>query len=256
MKAHAFIADLHLTAQRPEAIELFRDFLAQARDRLDQLYILGDLFEYWVGDDGADEAEFAPVIAALRTATDRGLGISVLHGNRDFLLGTRFVELSGCHLLNDPHELTLFGAPTLISHGDALCTDDREYQELRRQFRDPRWQQQVLTRPLADRIAMARALRAESGRATPAKDATLLDVNTEAAAALLERHGVRRLIHGHTHRPGEYPVPTAMGPGVRIVVGDWYEGSSVLVVGPARHALVAVADFPGAVTDVMRGQRE
>ncbi len=256
MKARAFIADLHLTAQRPQAIELFRDFLAQAQGLLDQLYILGDLFEYWVGDDGADEAEFAPVVAALRTATDRGLGISILHGNRDFLLGARFVELTGCRLLDDPHELTLFGTPTVISHGDALCTDDREYQELRRQFRDPRWQQQVLTRPLAERIAMARALRAESGRATQALDAAILDVNTEAASALLARHGVRRLIHGHTHRPGEYPVPTAAGLGARIVVGDWYEGSSVLVVGPARHALVAVADFPGAIADVMRGQDE
>ncbi len=256
VKARAFIADLHLTAQRPQAIELFRDFLAQAQGLLDQLYILGDLFEYWVGDDGADEAEFIPVVAALRTATNQGLRISVLHGNRDFLLGAHFVERTGCRLLDDPHELTLFGTPTLISHGDALCTDDHAYQDLRRQFRDPRWQQQILTRPLADRIAMARALRAESGRATQALDATVLDVNTEAASALLERHGVRRLIHGHTHRPGEYPVPTATGSGVRIVVGDWYEGSSVLVVGPARHALVAVADFPGAVAHVMRGQDE
>ena len=254
MKAQAFIADLHLTAQRPQAIALFRDFLAQARDRLDHLYILGDLFEYWVGDDGIDEAEFAPVIAALRAATGTGLAISVLHGNRDFLLGERFAEMSGCRLQDDPHELTLFGIRTLISHGDALCTDDREYQALRAQFRDLRWQHQVLARPLAERIIMARALREESGRATPAKDSALLDVNTAAAGALLDRHGVRRLIHGHTHRPGEYPVPTAAGPGIRIVVGDWYEGSSVLVVGPAGHALVAVADFPRAVADVMRRQ--
>ena len=254
MKAQAFIADLHLTAQRPQAIALFRDFLAQARDRLDHLYILGDLFEYWVGDDGIDEAEFAPVIAALRAATGTGLAISVLHGNRDFLLGERFAEMSGCRLQDDPHELTLFGIRTLISHGDALCTDDREYQALRAQFRDLRWQHQVLARPLAERIVMARALREESGRATPAKDSALLDVNTAAAGALLDRHGVRRLIHGHTHRPGEYPVPTATGPGIRIVVGDWYEGSSVLVVGPAGHALVAVADFPRAVADVMRRQ--
>ncbi len=254
MKAQAFIADLHLTAQRPQAIALFRDFLAQARDRLDHLYILGDLFEYWVGDDGIDEAEFAPVIAALRAATGTGLAISVLHGNRDFLLGERFAEMSGCRLQDDPHELTLFGIRTLISHGDVLCTDDREYQALRAQFRDPRWQHQVLARPLAERIIMARALREESGRATPAKDSALLDVNTAAAGALLDRHGVRRLIHGHTHRPGEYPVPTATGPGIRIVVGDWYEGSSVLVVGPAGHALVAVADFPRAVADVMRRQ--
>ncbi|WP_297375159.1 UDP-2,3-diacylglucosamine diphosphatase [Acidiferrobacter sp.] len=254
MKAQAFIADLHLTAQRPQAIALFRDFLAQARDRLDHLYILGDLFEYWVGDDGVDEAEFAPVIAALRAATGTGLAISVLHGNRDFLLGERFAEMSGCRLQDDPHELTLFGIRTLISHGDALCTDDREYQALRAQFRDLRWQHQVLARPLAERIIMARALREESGRATPAKDSALLDVNTAAAGALLDHHGVRRLIHGHTHRPGEYPVPTAAGPGIRIVVGDWYEGSSVLVVGPAGHALVAVADFPRAVADVMRRQ--
>ena len=254
MKAQAFIADLHLTAQRPQAIALFRDFLAQARDRLDHLYILGDLFEYWVGDDGVEEAEFAPVIAALRAATGTGLAISVLHGNRDFLLGERFAEMSGCRLQDDPHELTLFGIRTLISHGDALCTDDREYQALRAQFRDLRWQHQVLARPLAERIIMARALREESGRATPAKDSALLDVNTAAAGALLDHHGVRRLIHGHTHRPGEYPVPTAAGPGIRIVVGDWYEGSSVLVVGPAGHALVAVADFPRAVADVMRRQ--
>jgi UDP-2,3-diacylglucosamine hydrolase len=256
VRPQAFIADLHLTAQRPEAIALFQDFLGHARGKLDHLYILGDLFEYWVGDDGADEAEFAPVVAALRAATGAGLAISVLHGNRDFLLGERFVALSGCHLLCDPHELTLFGTRTLISHGDALCTDDREYQALRQQFRDPRWQQQVLTRPLAERIAMARALRQESGRATPAKDAALLDVNSGAAGAWLDQHGLRRLIHGHTHKPGEYPVPTAAGPGVRIVVGDWYEGSSVLVAGPAGHALVAVADFSRAVADVMRGQGE
>ncbi len=254
MKAQAFIADLHLTAQRPHAIGLFRDFLAAARGTLDHLYILGDLFEYWVGDDGADEPEFAPVVGALRAATDGGLAISVLHGNRDFLLGSRFAELTGCRLLDDPHELTLFGARTLVSHGDALCTDDREYQAMRRQFRDPRWQQQVLARPLAERIAMARTLRQESSRATPAKDAALLDVNTGAAGALLDRHALRRLIHGHTHRPGEYPVPTAQGPAVRIVVGDWYEGSSVLVVGPAGHVLIAVTDFPRAVADVMRGQ--
>ncbi|WP_298135720.1 UDP-2,3-diacylglucosamine diphosphatase [Acidiferrobacter sp.] len=252
MKAQAFIADLHLTAQRPQAIALFCDFLAQAEGRLDHLYILGDLFEYWAGDDGADEAEFAPVVAALRAATRDGLAISVLHGNRDFLLGARFAELTGCRLLEDPHELTLFGTRTLISHGDALCTDDHEYQAMRKQFRDPHWQRQVLARPLAERIAMARALRQESGRATPAKDAAALDVNTAAASALLDRHGLRLLIHGHTHRPGEYPVPTAGGPAVRIVVGDWYEGSSVLIAGPAGHTLAAVTDLSRTIENVMR----
>lgn len=251
MKATAFIADLHLTAERPVAIALFRELLKSAATAVDHLYILGDLFEYWVGDDGANEAEFAPVIAALAEARRGGLAIDVLHGNRDFLLGPGFSAATGCRILADPVVIDLFGVATVISHGDALCTDDHEYQKLRTQFRDARWQAQVLQRPLAERVAMARALRAASGRATPAKDATVLDVNAVAVTALLDRFGVRRLIHGHTHRPGTYAADSAAGPATRIVVGDWYEGSSVLIAGPAGLTLTAVADFPRTVLDVM-----
>jgi len=249
--ATAFIADLHLTAERPLAIALFRDFLHAAVSRLDRLYILGDLFEYWVGDDGADEAEFAPIIEALNQATLAGLRIAVMHGNRDFLLGSGFTERTGCTLLQDPHKLSLFGVPTLLSHGDALCTDDHDYLALRAQFHDPAWREQVMKRPLAERIAMARALRKESGQATVAKEAAILDVNAQAVNALLDAHGARRLIHGHTHRPGEYAAGDPAHPCARIVVGDWYEQSSVLSVGPLGLRLSSVADFPRTVLDVM-----
>ncbi len=254
--AQAFIADLHLTAERPEAIELFREFLGYTQERVETLYILGDLFEYWVGDDGALEPEFAPVISALRLATERGLTINVMHGNRDFLLGSDFAKATGCRLLEDPHRIALYGVPTVLSHGDALCTDDHEYLALRAQFRDPVWQEQILSRSLSERVAMARALRRESGRATFAKDAAILDVNPDAVTELLLQQNAERLIHGHTHRPGHYPQKTPGGLITRIVVGDWYEGSSVLIVGPRGLTLTAATDFPRAITDVMGGQHE
>ncbi|HUW98311.1 MAG TPA: UDP-2,3-diacylglucosamine diphosphatase [Acidiferrobacter sp.] len=254
--AQAFIADLHLTAERPEAIGLLQQFLEQAQGRIETLYILGDLFEYWVGDDGAEEPEFAPVISALRRATDAGLAIAVMHGNRDFLLGSDFAKRSGCRLLEDPTPLSLYGVPTILSHGDALCTDDHDYLALRTQMRDPLWQRRVLSRPLSERIAMAHALRHESGQATYAKDAAILDVNPGAVTALLDRHRALRLIHGHTHRPGIYPAASGSGQATRIVVGDWYEGSSILTVGPCGQKLTPVADFLGAVADVISGENE
>ncbi|MHB8255446.1 MAG: UDP-2,3-diacylglucosamine diphosphatase [Acidiferrobacter sp.] len=252
----AFIADLHLTAERPLAIDLLQEFLGQARGKVEHLYILGDLFEYWVGDDGAEEPEFAPVVAALRSATEHGLGIAVMHGNRDFLLGPDFAKRTGCLLLDDPHRLLLYGVATVLSHGDTLCTDDHDYLALRAQFRNPAWQQQVLSRPLSERVAMARTLRQESGQATSAKDAAALDVNATAVTALLNHHHAQRVIHGHTHKPGQYPALSEAGPATRIVVGDWYEGSSVLTAGPHGLRLTSVADFPGAILDVVRGEHE
>ena len=254
--AQAFIADLHLTAERPEAIDLFREFLRQAQGSVENLYILGDLFEYWVGDDGAKEPEFAPVLAALRRATEYGLSIAVMPGNRDFLLGSDFARQTGCRLLEDPYALSLYGVATVLSHGDALCTDDHDYLALRAQFRDPLWQQHVLSRPLAERVAMARALRQESGQATSAKDAAILDVNLTAVTTILDDHRALRLIHGHTHRPGQYPAICRHGQAARIVVGDWYEGSSVFTVGPRGMKLTSVADFPRAITDVMSRENE
>ncbi len=249
----AFIADLHLTTERPTAITLFDELLGMAAGHIDHLYILGDLFEFWIGDDGSHSPEFAPVLAALKRATAGGLRISVMHGNRDFLLSAGFAAATGCTLLADPCRLDLFGTPTLLSHGDALCTDDTDYMAMRRQFRDPRWQQQVLSRSLAERTTMARNLRQQSGAATGYKSEIIMDVNAGAVRDMLREHGVRRLIHGHTHRPGRYPLESPEGPLERIVVGDWYEGSSVLVAGPGGLRLTAAADFLGAVAEVMRG---
>ncbi|MDA8360727.1 MAG: UDP-2,3-diacylglucosamine diphosphatase [Gammaproteobacteria bacterium] len=249
--AQAFIADLHLTMERPEAVALFETLLVAAVGRIDHLYILGDLFEYWIGDDGGREPEFAPVLAALKNATARGLPISVMHGNRDFLLSEGFAGMTGCQLLPDPYRLDLFGTPTLLSHGDALCTDDIAYMAMRRQFRDPRWQAQVLARGIPERMAMARALRAESGTATGSKTETIMDVNADAVRALLRQHGLQRLIHGHTHRPGHYHLGSTDGTLERVVVGDWYEGSSLLVAGPGGLRLTAATDLVGAVAQVM-----
>ncbi|MDA8390356.1 MAG: UDP-2,3-diacylglucosamine diphosphatase [Gammaproteobacteria bacterium] len=250
--AQAFIADLHLTTERPEAIALFEALLGAAVGQVDHLYILGDLFEYWIGDDAACAPEFAPVLAALKNATGGGLSISVMHGNRDFLLSGGFADLTGCRLLPDPYRLDLFGTPTLLSHGDALCTDDTDYMAMRRQVRDPRWQAQILARSIPERMAMARNLRQESGTATGYKPETIMDVNADAVRMLLRDHGLKRLIHGHTHRPGHYRVDTPTEPLERIVVGDWYEGSSLLVAGPGGLRLTAATDLVGAVTEVMR----
>ncbi|MHB1566272.1 MAG: UDP-2,3-diacylglucosamine diphosphatase [Acidiferrobacter sp.] len=251
MKVPVFIADLHLCAERPAAMTLFQTLLEDASDRIGHLYILGDLFEYWIGDDGTGESGFVPIVEALQAATARGLRISVMHGNRDFLLGPAFAAATGCTLLTDPCRIDLFGTPTVLSHGDALCTDDHAYMALRTQFRDPQWQQQILTRSLYERLAMARALRHESSQATGAKDQAIMDVNDQAVTALLEQQQAQRLIHGHTHRPGRYPATTRLGPAERVVVGDWYEGSSALVVGPAGLTLAAATDVAGAIAQVM-----
>lgn len=251
MKIPAFIADLHLCAERPAAIAVFEALLADAARHLSDLYILGDLFEYWIGDDGADASGFTPIVAALRAATARGLRVFVMHGNRDFLLGAGFAAASGCTLLADPHRLDLFGTPTVLSHGDALCTDDHAYMALRAQFRDPQWQQQILARSLYERLAMARALRHESTQATGAKDQAIMDVNDRAVTDLLEQQQAQRLIHGHTHRPGHYPATTARGPAERVVVGDWYEGSSALFASPAGLTLAAATDLAGTVAQIM-----
>lgn len=246
----AFIADLHLTAERPVAIDLFQEFLTEATAHLGALFILGDLFEYWVGDDGAEEPEFAPIITALGKASNQGLKIYVMHGNRDFLLGTTFAHITGCTLITDPYPLDLFGTPTLLSHGDMLCTDDQAYMALRAQFRNPAWQEQVLARSLVERVQMARALRIQSGEATGAKSETILDVNQQAVTTLLQTHHATRLIHGHTHRPGYYPVPTHSSVAERIVVGDWYEQSSVLVAGSDGLLLTPATDFTRAIQHV------
>ena len=221
-----FIADLHLDASRPAITQLFRTFLQQLEGRADALYMLGDLFEYWVGDDALESphaAGFLPVIEGLRRVSDSGVAVYFMHGNRDFLVGNAFASATGCTLLPEQHVLDLYGTPTLLLHGDTLCTDDVEYQNVRKLFRNPQWQQQFLALPLAERIRQAEAMRAQSRLSMQGKAEAILDVNPQAVAAVLRDSGVKRLIHGHTHRPAIHDL---MLDGIalqRVVLGDWHE---------------------------------
>lgn len=232
-----FISDLHLCAERPRITELFLDFLAREAAAAEALYILGDLFEYWIGDDALDGGDNGDgtreIVVALRQLSAAGVPIFLLHGNRDFLLGENFCAATGCRLLSDPSVIDLYGEPTLLMHGDLLCTDDLEYQTVRRQVRDPRWIAQFLARTRPEREALVRGYRAQSQAVTQAKAAEIMDVNADAVAAAMTAHGVRRLIHGHTHRPAIH----RLAQGKRIVLGDWYEQGSVLACDASGCAL-------------------
>ncbi|WJW74504.1 UDP-2,3-diacylglucosamine diphosphatase [Thiohalobacter sp. IOR34] len=227
-----FIADLHLDPQRPAVTALFENFV-DALTPVDcaALYILGDLFEAWIGDD-EDQPEARRVIERLRALSDRGVPLYLLRGNRDFLLGEGFERDSGGQLLNEPALIDLYGEPTLLLHGDSLCTDDLDYQRFRQQVRDPDWQHAFLARPLAERRAIAAGLRETSREQTAVKQAEIMDVNPQAVASLMREHGVRRLIHGHTHRPAIHEFALDGAPATRMVLGDWYEQGSLLRCGP------------------------
>jgi UDP-2,3-diacylglucosamine hydrolase len=222
-----FISDLHIDAQRPAITRQFVDFLKTEARRADALYILGDLFESWVGDDAPD-ADQQTAIEAIRGLTSGGVPCFVMHGNRDFLLGTRFCALSGAHLLADPLIVTLYGEPVLVMHGDALCTDDRPYQRLRATVRDADWRRRFLGLSVAQRRALAGAARAGSRAHTAAIESAIADVNPQSVAQVIEAAGIATLLHGHTHRPGFYPIAIDGRPCTRIVLGDWYTQGSVL----------------------------
>lgn len=222
-----FISDLHLDPTRPDITSQFLDFLHEEARSADALYILGDLFEAWVGDDDP-EPEKRRAVAALRDLADLGVPIFFMHGNRDFLIGERFAEDSGCTLLSDPHRLSLYGSNVLLMHGDTLCTDDVEYQAFRRMTRDRGWQEQFLALPMAQRLAMAEEARAESLASTRGKPESIMDVNQDAVVEAMREQDVPLLLHGHTHRPNVHEFEIDGRPVRRIVLGDWYTQGSVL----------------------------
>jgi UDP-2,3-diacylglucosamine hydrolase len=222
-----FISDLHMDAHSPEITRQFLRLLeGEARDA-EALYILGDLFESWVGDDAPD-AEQTAAIAGLKSLTDSGVPCFVMHGNRDFLLGDRFCALSGARLLADPLIVTLYGEQILVMHGDALCTDDRAYQRLRATVRDPGWQRQFLQLSIAGRRALAGAARAGSQAHTAAMQHAITDVNPTSVATALAGAAVATLLHGHTHRPAIHPLTVGGRACTRIVLGDWHTQGSLL----------------------------
>lgn len=218
--ATLFIADLHLSAERPETTRLFLDFLENEARNAKALYILGDLFEVWLGDD-LIPPEYQPVLDALRTLSDNGTAIYLMHGNRDFLLGEEFERMSGCQLIDDPLRIDLYGTPTLLMHGDRLCSDDLPYQAMRRQLRDPAWIAAFLAKPAQERIAFARELRERSRRETGEKAETIMDVNPQTVVDTLREYAVVQLIHGHTHRPATHHHELPQGTATRYVLPEW-----------------------------------
>jgi len=225
--AALFISDLHIDASRPAIVGQFLDFLATEAKRAEALYILGDLFESWVGDDAPDAAQSA-AIAGLHLLTSHGVPCFVLHGNRDFLLSEQFCRLSGAVLLPDPLIVTLYGEPVLVMHGDALCTDDRAYQRLRATVREADWQRRFLALSVESRRALAGAARVGSQEHTATLEYAITDVNPDSVATAMRNAGTATLLHGHTHRPAIHAFEVDGRPCTRIVLGDWYDQGSLL----------------------------
>ncbi len=223
-----FISDLHLCASRPEIRRIFFDFLEREARGARALYILGDLFEYWAGDDDLGDPFNAAVTAALARLAAAGVPIYLMHGNRDFLIGEAFARASKVTLLRDPALLNLDGERVLLLHGDTLCTLDEQYQAFRRKARSAAWISELLHRPLAERKAAIEALRRQSEQEKRGKPAAIMDVAPAAVEATLRRHGYPRLIHGHTHRPAHHAHNVDGHACERWVLADWYQGGSYL----------------------------
>ncbi|MGO1463155.1 MAG: UDP-2,3-diacylglucosamine diphosphatase [Marinobacter sp.] len=228
-----FISDLHLEESRPDITGAFLGFLEKKASGAEQLYILGDFFEAWIGDDERTPLQ-EQIATALRALSDGGTRIFVMHGNRDFLLGEDFCARAGATLLDDPTLIDLYGTPTLLMHGDSLCTADVDYQKFRTNMRNPQTQKLILARPLKDRQQMARQLREMSMATNQGKAEDIMDVTPEEVVRVMETHNVPRLIHGHTHRPAEHSPEVHGKTAKRIVLGDWDENVWWLIAKPEQ----------------------
>jgi UDP-2,3-diacylglucosamine hydrolase len=240
MSGTLFISDLHLDPERPDITTLFLGFLATQAREADAVYILGDLFEAWIGDD--DECPLnLEVMLGISACVDAGTPVYVMHGNRDFLLGERFARQSSSILLPDPARIDLYGIPTLLMHGDLLCTDDTEYLAFRMMVHDEDWQSELLAKPLAVRREMAAEMRRKSRECNAGKPESIMDVNPAAVQRTMAQHSVLQLIHGHTHRPGVHDLLVAGKPARRYVLGDWYDQGSMLVCSRGGCQLQEIA---------------
>jgi UDP-2,3-diacylglucosamine hydrolase len=231
-----FISDLHLDAGEPDAIRRFTEFVDREAIAARSLYILGDLFEAWIGDDD-DDPRLEPVVAALARLTAAGVACAVMHGNRDFLLGARFCAATGCRLLTDYERVDLYGEPVLLSHGDLLCTDDTRYMTLRAQLRDPEWQRDFLAKPLSERRKIANDLRQLSTTEIAAKSYEIMDVNQPTVMQTMREFDVSLLLHGHTHRPAIHRFSLDGKPAARIVLGAWHDGATIVRWSAAGYRL-------------------
>ncbi|WP_115718289.1 UDP-2,3-diacylglucosamine diphosphatase [Gallaecimonas mangrovi] len=227
-----FIADLHLSPERPDIFEAFRRFMTTEAPKAEALYVLGDLFEAWIGDD--DNSTFnQAVIALFKANADQGVAQFFVHGNRDFLIGKRFAKAAGMTLLPETAVIDLYGTSALVMHGDTLCTLDTDYQAFRKKSRSKFWQWRMQLLPLWLRRRIARKARAKSQASNAMKSDAIMDVTPAEVDNVIAKYQVPLLIHGHTHRPNRHQHPGAE----RIVLGDWYEQGSVLVVTPNSISL-------------------
>ena len=236
-----FISDLHLCDARPAVTSAFIHFLKNEAKNAENLFILGDLFEYWAGDDDIDHPHNQSVISALKELSGHGTKTFFIHGNRDFLISTKFSTDAGIKLLADPTMLELYGTKVLLSHGDDLCTDDVAYQAFREQVRNPKWQSQFLAQPLASRKAQIEALRIRSEDEKSGKPLMIMDINQIALEKLIIAHDYPPLfIHGHTHRPKVHNLKINDHECKRIVLGDWYDQGSCLRLDKDGFQSIAV----------------
>jgi UDP-2,3-diacylglucosamine hydrolase len=226
-----FISDLHLSEGRPEANEQFFSFIEETAPGAAALYVLGDLFEYWIGDDDLEEPFHALIAGFLRKLSESGVAVHVMHGNRDFLMAEAFCRAAGAQLVPDPSIVDAGGVRTLLMHGDTLCLDDVDYQAWRKTARSEHWQREFLGRPLAERRDIILTLREKSRTAVRAKPAEVMDVNAAAVRKAFQVHGVSRLVHGHTHRPGRHVLEVDGRACERWVLPDWYGPGGYLEVG-------------------------
>ena len=237
-----FISDLHLCAGRPHSNRSFFGFLQREARSAQALYILGDLFEYWVGDDDLDDPFNAAVVAALARLVDAGIPTYLMRGNRDFVIGDAFARASRVELMPDPTVINLHGTATMLMHGDTLCTLDTDYQAFRGEVRSAAWIDRLLRQPLAERKAAVEDLRRKSEQEKRSKPADVMDVAPAEVEAVLRRNGYPRLIHGHTHRPARHEHKIDGHVCERWVLADWYQGGSYLQCDASGCRAIALSD--------------
>lgn len=223
-----FISDLHLSESQPHLTRLFLEFARNTAPQAEALYILGDLFEYWAGDDDRNTSFHQQIISAISGLSLHGTAVFIMHGNRDFLMDEQMAHDCHATLVPDPTLIDLYGTPTLLTHGDALCTDDREYQAFRQQVRNPAWRNNFLSQPLAQRKAQIEQLRKMSEDQKQSKAMEIMDVNPMAVAELFRSQRYPRMIHGHTHRQKHHLHEVDGKSCARWVLGDWHQTGNAL----------------------------
>jgi len=240
MMATFFISDLHLHESRPQITRAFFHFLHTQAKTAEKLYILGDFFDAWIGDD--DDALLNKDVAReLKALSDAGTQVFLMHGNRDFLLGNQFAAQAGAQLIPEYTTIDLYGQPTLLLHGDSLCTDDTQYISFRQQVRSPQWQQQILAQPLTVRRVLAAQMREKSQSMNSLKAEDIMDVNQGEVVQAMQNADVKRMIHGHTHRPDRHLFDIAGEPAERIVLGDWHDKGWAVYADEHKTELISWA---------------